>query len=152
MSKSTISTFQLFEMFPTYEQNRDVMLAKSRERSSRPDVVAKRKARTKEKRSETIQKMYNLSPERYQAMLAEQKNRCLSCGRPFVSTKKEFSPCVDHDHDCCPGKTSCGKCLRGLICFPCNRNIGIIEANPFLLDYIHRFKERGRPCPKACVR
>lgn len=27
---------------------------------------------------------------------------------------------VDHDHDCCPGGWSCGRCVRGLICSECN--------------------------------
>lgn len=32
--------------------------------------------------------------------------------------------CVDHDHSCCPGKGSCGKCIRGALCFNCNVGLG----------------------------
>lgn len=47
---------------------------------------------------------------------------------------------VDHDHDCCSGGTSCGKCVRGLLCNHCNKAIGFLADDPDLLrraaDYL----------------
>lgn len=33
---------------------------------------------------------------------------------------------VDHDHSCCP-TGSCGKCVRGVVCSPCNTRLGKVE-------------------------
>jgi hypothetical protein len=33
---------------------------------------------------------------------------------------------VDHDHSCCPGRQTCGKCVRGLICRQCNTAFGVL--------------------------
>jgi hypothetical protein len=35
---------------------------------------------------------------------------------------------VDHDHRCCPGDYSCGRCVRGLTHEACNRRLGQVEA------------------------
>jgi hypothetical protein len=35
---------------------------------------------------------------------------------------------VDHDHACCPGIRSCGKCVRGLLCSRCNMIVGVVEG------------------------
>lgn len=31
---------------------------------------------------------------------------------------------VDHDHSCCPGAYTCGKCFRGWLCHGCNTGLG----------------------------
>jgi hypothetical protein len=37
---------------------------------------------------------------------------------------------VDHDHSCCQGRRSCGKCVRGALCNRHNLYLGFIEKDP----------------------
>src|SRR5208282_209675 len=37
--------------------------------------------------------------------------------------------CIDHDHSCCPGKETCGECIRGVLCHQCNARLGWFERN-----------------------
>lgn len=47
---------------------------------------------------------------------------------------------VDHDHACCPGKKSCGACVRGVLCGGCNRALAHLGDDPRrlvrLADYL----------------
>ena len=63
-----------------------------------------------------VAKQYGLTPEQYTALWEAQEGKCYIC-------KRNRASCVDHDHKCCPGKTSCGKCVRGLLCNPCNKGV-----------------------------
>ena len=45
-----------------------------------------------------------------------------------ILQKKSNKLNVDHDHSCCSGSKSCGKCVRGLLCTNCNMFIGRIET------------------------
>ena len=67
-----------------------------------------------------LKNRYNMTPEQYGAILVEQGGRCALC--EHVPTTKALS--VDHDHRCCPGLRSCGRCVRGLVCATCNRLLG----------------------------
>ena len=79
---------------------------------------------------------YNITSEQYQSMLEKQNYVCALCARPEIATShwngKVKNLAVDHDHSCCPGEKSCGKCIRGLLCTSCNRAIGVIETGASL--------------------
>jgi hypothetical protein len=58
----------------------------------------------------------------YEGWLAE---GCAVCGAGAGGTAKL---CIDHDHACCPGNRTCGKCARGLLCDYHNMLAGCIES------------------------
>jgi hypothetical protein len=54
------------------------------------------------------------------------------CARGGCEPFGDAFPQADHDHNCCePDPTghakSCGKCVRGLLCFRCNTALGYVE-------------------------
>ena len=69
---------------------------------------------------------YNITQDQFEWLMRVQSSACAMCLRPFREGQRV---CVDHDHACCSGKKrSCGKCVRGLLCIPCNVALGYIEA------------------------
>ncbi len=68
---------------------------------------------------------YNITVEQFNEILALQNGGCAICGT--VSAQQRLH--IDHNHKCCPGKTSCGKCIRGLLCGKCNVGIGCLNDN-----------------------
>jgi hypothetical protein len=79
--------------------------------------------RAKDKR---LRDIYNTTLEKQNEQRAKQNNGCAICGRSF----EKFTPFQDHEHACCPRrlKKFCGNCLRGLLCFLCNKYVvGVIE-------------------------
>jgi hypothetical protein len=58
---------------------------------------------------------------------------CDFCHEPLAFRSAGLStggeaPVVDHDHNCCPGRRSCGECIRGLVHGRCNILIGHAQA------------------------
>lgn len=70
-----------------------------------------------------IRRLYSLTADDYSAMLSAQGGVCAICKRP--PTTKRLA--VDHDHSCCPGEVTCGKCVRGLLCDDCNWWLGLVD-------------------------
>lgn len=68
-------------------------------------------------------KRYNLTEEEYVAMFERQEGVCAICKKPETSRNQKGtirSLAIDHDHN--TGK------VRGLLCFRCNTNLGVIES------------------------
>lgn len=74
---------------------------------------------------------YGLSEDRYLEMYEDQNGKCAICKQEDDEGK---SLCVDHDHSCCSGRTSCGKCVRALICGRCNKALGIVKDDISTLE------------------
>jgi len=117
---------------------------------------ASRERETFEQRAVRVLKytLYNhrMTMEQYTALRLAQADRCAACKEPlrFGETR---AVTVDHDPRCCTYETlstgrtkgvpiSCGKCVRALLCSPCNRAVGFFERYPqrvhMWIDYLRR--------------
>jgi hypothetical protein len=81
-------------------------------------------------------KNYGLTRDDYVNMEKSQNGICKICGE---SEKYNKRLSVDHDHSCCSGITSCGKCIRGLLCSNCNRVLGQVNDNKILLQKMIKY-------------
>jgi len=79
---------------------------------------------------QTIKK-YGITVDRFNELLEMQNGKCLICEVDLSHSRTSI--CVDHDHSCCPDSKACGKCVRGLLCHPCNRGLGAFRDSPELL-------------------
>lgn len=85
-------------------------------------------------------RQYNITEADYMAMLAAQGGGCFICSRPPEAGKRLA---VDHDHACCPGKTSCGMCVRGLLCTPCNLLLGRLGDDEQSIRRVAKYFDRS---------
>jgi hypothetical protein len=80
-----------------------------------------------------LKEKYGLTPELFSVLNA---GLCQICNRKLDTDKYA----IDHDHSCCPGQGSCGKCVRGILCGACNRGLGHFRDSPQALrkaaDYL----------------
>ena len=83
------------------------------------DPVRKRKYKNLE-----LKRTYNITIEKYENLFQKQNGLCAICFKPELSPKNSYMA-VDHDHSCCSGQKSCGKCVRKLLCNFCNRALGL---------------------------
>lgn len=107
-----------------------------------------RKDMARQVRSElALKTKYGLTPEAFQEKLAAQGGRCPFCPEGVETTNWD----VDHDHACCAGASTCGKCLRDLLCHKHNVGLGYWNDDPEALrqaaDYIERWRAAIQPGP-----
>ena len=76
-------------------------------------------------RDKALRELYHKSAVWYDAKLESQGGHCALCNAVYTGGTKRLS--VDHDHRCCPDKHSCGDCVRGILCFTCNKRLGYLE-------------------------
>jgi hypothetical protein len=114
-----------------YEENKD------RVKKIRLEYEKDNKSKITDRR---LKRVYNINLDIFEKILKSQDNKCAICKNTFT----EYNiPRIDHDHSCCYGKNSCGKCIRGLLCFKCNVGIGALndcykllnEASNYLKGY-----------------
>lgn len=84
---------------------------------------------------------YNITSELYENLLEQQNQSCALCGKHKSEFKRRLA--VDHDHTCCPGSRSCGRCIRGLLCAPCNTFLGKVESGVVTIEQIETYRTRS---------
>lgn len=62
---------------------------------------------------------HGVTLEWYLDKMREQDDSCAICRTPQGGPQYSRLA-IDHDHQCCDGKYSCGVCVRGLLCVSCN--------------------------------
>lgn len=101
-------------------------------RANNPDSV----------RNSYLKYTYGITLDEYARLLEFQNGRCAICEGSSPGGRKETFG-VDHDHNCCPGRRSCGRCIRGLLCVNCNNRIlGGANDNPDVLRRAVEYLER----------
>lgn len=88
---------------------------------------------------------YGITPEQYDKLFEEQNYQCGVCSRERLPGEKRFH--VDHDHSCCPGSRSCGKCIRGILCYQCNAGLGYVHDDITKLQAMITYLQSNKYSP-----
>ncbi|QDF19515.1 endonuclease VII [Arthrobacter phage Kumotta] len=109
-------------------------------RETNPEYARKNQQRLKALRTDDpdryfdyrYRSQFGISLAQYREMESAQGGGCAICGHSPAEGEPKLS--IDHDHKCCPGRRSCGNCVRGLLCSDCNFGLGKFRDKPALLS------------------
>lgn len=77
---------------------------------------------------------FSLTPDQLLELLGD--GTCEACGG-------DDRVGVDHAHECCPNPgESCGDCIRGVLCTPCNLALGLTRNDPERLRSLAEYLEK----------
>jgi hypothetical protein len=113
-----------------YYKNQTQRIEYSRKyREENPDVLI---AYRKNDPDRDLRAKYKKSRDWWDQQMSKQGGVCAICAKPETAlhpTKKHRTRrlAIDHAHTCCPGKRSCGECVRGLLCMACNKALRQLE-------------------------
>ena len=131
-----------------YQDNREVIAERNAKyrAGNRKEISEKRKPTSPEQgRKYAMKYRFGITQEQYDRMFVEQNGICAICEN--VSDNGQLL-CIDHDHSCCPGRKTCGECIRGLLCTRCNMAIGQLRENVTYLEnaikYIQSFQNQSK--------
>jgi len=92
-----------------------------------------------------LRSRYNITLGDQERMLKEQDG-CAIC-HTWSYGKRAWA--IDHDHSCCSGRSSCGDCVRGVLCTQCNTMIAMahddIDTLLRAVDYLQANVKRTIP-------
>lgn len=100
-----------------------------------------RKAVLEAKQERNRQARYGITPEEYARLFEHQGRRCAICRRATGASRRLA---VDHDHRLGLGHhheptQACSRCLRGLLCGPCNSMLAHARDEPALFHRAVRY-------------
>lgn len=110
-----------------------------------PESRARRAAQTREwrlnnrekalasYRKQDLKRHFDMTPEQYDALLAEQDGKCAICRCDQCATGRRFA--VDHNHET--------GAVRGLLCTNCNQGIGHFQEDPEVLHAAIAYVQRS---------
>jgi hypothetical protein len=91
-------------------------------------VRARSRAWSQANRTKKTIRCHGLSMDDFATLVIGQAGRCANkgCAVPLIGDALH----IDHDHGCCPGRFGCIRCVRALLCRPCNQAIGMMRDCP----------------------
>lgn len=78
------------------------------------------------RRASKYRQRFRKSLAEVEAIFAEADYSCEACGTHRDDTHNG-TLVLDHNHACCSGEYTCGKCIRGVLCTKCNLGLGALE-------------------------
>lgn len=74
-------------------------------------------------------RIYKMTKDQFEELLDKQEYKCAICEN-YLGGRIT----IDHNHSCCEGRYSCGKCVRGILCGTCNTGLGMFKDSSVILS------------------